>query len=82
MPSSIDMVRRLGELNVERFLALVRKYTDLQELSAELIREFVERIYVHQTERIDGRKVQRIRIVWNCIGELTLPTPEQEEKTA
>ena len=26
--------------------------------------------------------VPRIRIVWNCIGELTLPTLEQVEKTA
>lgn len=57
-----------ANINVDRFLGLVRKYTDIKELNAEIIREFVDRIYVHQTERINGRKIQRIRIVWNCIG--------------
>jgi hypothetical protein len=55
--------------SIDRFLALVRKYTDIQELTAEVLREFVEKVYVHQTERVDGQKVQRIRIVYNCIGE-------------
>ena len=60
----------------------MRKYTDIRELTAEVIREFVERIYVHEAERIDGKRVQRIRIVWNCIGEFTPPMPQKEEKTA
>ena len=38
--------------------------------------------YVHKAERINGRRVQRIRIVWNCIGEFTPPMPQGEEKTA
>ncbi len=63
-----------SSVNVERFLALVRKYTDVKELTAELIREFIEKIYVHNMERVDGQKMQRIRIVWNCIGEFTSPT--------
>ena len=71
-----------ANINVDRFLGLVRKYTDIKELNAEIIREFVDQIYVHQTERINGRKIQRIRIVWNCIGEFTPPVPEQEKETA
>lgn len=71
-----------NSVNVDRFLALVRKYTDVKELTAEIIREFVEKIYVHQPERIDGQKVQRIRIVWNCIGEFTPPTITGIEKSA
>ena len=71
-----------ANVNVDRFLSLVRKYTDIRELTAEVIREFVEKIYVHKAERIDGRRIQRIRIVWNCIGEFTPPMPEGEEKTA
>ena len=70
------------ENNVDRFLALVRKYTDVRELNAEIIREFVEKIYVHQTERINGKKVQHIRIIWNCIGEFTPPIAADKEKTA
>ena len=33
----------------------------------------------HQTEHINGRKIQRIRIVWNCTGEFTPPVPEPEK---
>ena len=68
--------------NVDSFLAIVRKYTDIQELTAEIIREFVEKVYVYQTERVGGYKVQRIRIVWNCIGEFDPPATKGQEKTA
>ncbi len=70
-------------LGVDHFLTLVRKYTDIKELTAEIIREFVEKIYVYKAERIDGRRVQRIKIVYNCIGEFDPPvstsTTEQEK---
>lgn len=71
-----------SSINVDHFLSIVRKYTDVKELNAEIIREFVEKIYIHQMERIDGHKVQRIRIVWNCIGEFTPPSDTGHEKTA
>lgn len=60
--------------NVDSFLKLVRKYTDIQELTAEVIREFVEKIYVYKAERVNGKRVQRLKIVWNCIGEFTPQT--------
>ena len=46
-----------ANVNADRFLNLVKKYTDIHEMTAEIIREFVERIYVHQTEGIDGKLV-------------------------
>jgi len=67
---SIMTENKESALNVDHFLTLVRKYTDIKELTAEIIREFVEKIYVYKAERIDGRRVQRIKIVWNCIGEI------------
>lgn len=69
-------------VNVGRFLTLVRKYTDIQELNAEIIREFVERLEVYKAGRVCGKKVQRIRIVWNCIGEFNPPLSKDDEKTA
>lgn len=74
--------QRENSLNAEHFLSLVKKYTEIEELTAELIREFVEKIYVYKTERIDGKKVQRIKIVWNCIGEFTPPNSTDNEKSA
>lgn len=62
-------------LNVNYFLDLVKRYTEVPELTAEIIREFIEKVYVYHPEKINGQKIQRVRIVWNCIGEL--PTPKE-----
>ena len=48
-------------VNTDRFIRLVKKYTDVQELNAEIIREFVEKIYIYKAERIGGKKVQKIK---------------------
>lgn len=69
-------------LNADHFLTLVRKYTEIPELTAEIIREFVEKVYVYKAEKVDGHWVQRIRIVYNCIGEFSLPDTATNEKTA
>lgn len=64
-------------LNTDRFLNLVRKYTDIQTLDAEIIREFVERIIVFQAEKVDGHRQQRIQIVYNCIGAVDIPAEKK-----
>ena len=69
-------------LNADHFLALVRKYTEIPALTAEIIREFVEKVYVYKAEKVDGHRVQRIKIIYNCIGEFTLPDAATDEKTA
>ncbi|MCH4193057.1 MAG: DUF4368 domain-containing protein, partial [Butyrivibrio sp.] len=73
--------------NADAFLKLVRKYTDLQELNAEIIREFVEKIYVYKAEKTPtGRRTQKVKIIWNCIGEFKPPKhksiEENNEKSA
>jgi site-specific DNA recombinase len=69
-------------LNADHFLNLVRKYTEIPELTAEIIREFVEKVYVYKAEKVDGHRVQRIKIIYNCIGEFALPDVAKDEKTA
>ncbi len=65
-------------LNTDRFLGLVRKYTQIPHLDAEIIREFIDRITVFKTKKVNGRRTQRIRISYNCIGEINIP--EEDEK--
>ena len=60
-------------LNTDRFLALVKKYTEITELDAEIIREFIDKIIVFKAEKVDGRRTQRIQIFYNCIGAIDLP---------
>lgn len=70
-------------LNVDSFLGMVRNYTDITELTAEIIRSFVERIEVLKPEKIPGTrtKKQTIVIYWNFIGAVEIPV-EAQEKTA
>ena len=63
-----------GAENVKRFISQVQRHSDIKELSAGLIREFVDKIYVSEKQVVDDRKVQKIRILWACIGEFTPPT--------
>lgn len=67
-------------LNVNFFLNLVRKYTDIQKLDAEIIRTFVDRIYVEKPEKIPGTKTkkQTIWIQWNYIAAIDIP-PNKEK---
>jgi site-specific DNA recombinase len=69
-------------LNVDSFLSLVRRYTDITELTAEIIRTFVEKIEVQQPEKVPGTrtKKQTIAIIWNFIGAVDIP--EEARKTA
>ena len=66
----------------DRFIAQVRKYTNIETLGAEIIREFVDKIYIHDKEVIDGHKIQKITILWNCIGEFTPPQDTEDKETA
>ena len=79
---SMITTQQESSVNVDLFLAKVRKYTDVRELTPKIIREFVERIEVFKPEHIGRHKVQRLRIVWNCIGEFMPPQPKKTEKSA
>ena len=64
----------------EEFLALVRKYTDITELTPVIINEFVDKILVHKAEKIDGERVMEIEIYLNFIGKVELPAQELTEE--
>ena len=66
--------------STDEFLAVVRKYIEVQELSQEILHEFIEKIVVHHAEKIGGEKVQRIEIYYNCIGEWNAPKIDEMPK--
>ena len=69
-------------MNVDSFLTMVHRYTDITELTAEIIRSFVEKIVVYKPEKVPGTrtKKQTICIYWNFIGAVDIPA--EHEKTA
>ena len=56
--------------NTDIFLHAVKKYTDITELSAEILNEFIDKVYVYQAEKVNGKRTQKIQIFWNGIGEV------------
>ena len=55
-------------VNVDRFLAVVKKYTNLTELTPEILHEFIDKILVHAPDKSSGRRLQEIEIIYNHIG--------------
>ncbi len=55
----------------EKWLALVRKYTELTELTAPLLNELIDKIVVHQAENDEnGGRTQEIEIFYRFIGKI------------
>ncbi len=55
------------------FMSAVRRYTRAKKLTPRMLNELVEKIEVHQAERIDGKWIQRLAIHYNCIGVISIP---------
>ena len=76
------------KVNVRQFIAAVRKYTDMQQLDAAMLREFIDRIEVSHTDK--KSKTREITIVYNFIGafdferakEKAQNTTEKQQRTA
>lgn len=52
---------RASEGNAEKWMRLIKKYTDLQELTAPIINELIEKILIHEPEKINGKRTQKSR---------------------
>ena len=64
--------------NAEKFMNVVRRHTTIEELTPTLLREFVEKIVVHETVALDGKRRgklrrQEIEIYYSFVGKVELP---------
>ena len=60
-------------MTADMFISTVRKYTRAKMLTERLLTEIIERIEVHQSEKVDGVHRQRITIYYNCVGAIEIP---------
>jgi hypothetical protein len=55
----------------DKFINVIRKYTYLNELNAEILNALIDRILVHHKEiGADGRTYQQIEIYYRFVGKL------------
>jgi site-specific DNA recombinase len=64
----------------DSFAAIIRKYVGITELTPTIVNEFVKKIVVHAPEKIDGKRFQKVDIIFNFVGEIHLPTDPQTEQ--
>jgi len=103
-----ELEARIAELNeyinsememsakVASFLQQVKKYTEITELNATIVHEFIEKIVVYKATKDDhGHRIQHIKIYYNFLGDIEIPeewsddevydtslTDERQEETA
>lgn len=56
--------------DTQKFLSIIRKYTNLKELDASILNEMIDKILIYDTEMVDGEKQQRIDIHYKFVGIL------------
>lgn len=60
-------------VRTDKFLAVVKKYTDFTELTTQMVHEFIDRVEVHQPIKEKGKpRTQEIDIYFNFIGKIDL----------
>ena len=72
-----------SKTDVKRFINMIHKYKNFNELTPYMLNEFVEKIIVHERARKGSRDTtQQVDIYFNFIGQIELPKEElsQEEQ--
>ena len=59
------------EDDVRRFIGEIREYASITELDETILNRLIDKIIISAVEVIDGEKVQKVRIVYNFVGEIT-----------
>ncbi len=77
-----DRLLEWGGKLLKRLLANMRKYTDPQELTADMLNDLVDKIIVHAPGKSSGRRKQKIEIYYNAVGIINLPNAKDDECVA
>lgn len=80
-----ELRKKIGELqyfidnrehemyDLKLFLKNVRKYTDPEELTAEMLNDLIDKILVHAPNRSNGQRTQKIEIYYKAVGVIEIP---------
>lgn len=70
-----DLTEKLAKqqednLNISKFMARISKYTELPELTVEIVNELIDKIVIHKPTGTKRNRIIRIDIYCNFIGKL------------
>ncbi|MBO6263797.1 MAG: recombinase family protein, partial [Clostridia bacterium] len=72
LKSSIDHAK--SKMNdISKFIALVDKYSDFEELTPEILRAFIDKVLIYEKQKVDGHIRHTIEIIYNFVGAVEIP---------
>ena len=79
LKSKISNLRKklsaIGEMQYgkDAFIATIRKFMQMDTLTAPLLQELIDHIEVHETEGVGKNRTQRIVIYYRFVGYIEIP---------
>jgi len=70
------------EVDLTAFIDKIKKYTEIKELTPEIINELIDKILIHQQTKLNGKKYQQIDIYYTGVGIISIPVNEYEMEQA
>ena len=70
-----DLTEKLAKqqednLNISKFMTRILKYTELPELTVEIVNELIDKIVIHKPTGMKRNRIIQIDIYYNFIGKL------------
>ena len=63
-------------VKADKFIEIVNRHTNFDELTTPMLNEFVDKIIVHEADRSSGKRTQEVEIYLNFIGKFNAPIME------
>ena len=58
------------ESDIRTFTREIRQYAAIKELDETMLHRLINKVLIGEVEKVDGQKVQEVRIVYNFVGEI------------
>ena len=58
------------ESEVRTFIKKIRRYAAIEKLDEAVLNRLISKILIGEVKKVDGQKVQKVRIVYNFVGEI------------
>ncbi len=65
------------KVDLRVFLETIRKCIDIEELTPALVNRLIQRIEVHKSEKVDGRKRVKLDIYFTAAGLIDIPDEKE-----
>ena len=59
-----------ADSDVRRFIEEIQEYASITELDEVILNRLIDKIVISAVEVVDGEKVQKVRIIYNFVGEI------------